>query len=383
MLLQVLFCLFLNPLASAKDYSALEPLWEVKPAATSGDMKAEYNCLSQYQHNYENIQGVSYTGTHDGKTGFYILTNKTIHFHPVDKETHNACFVKAESFTSADTSDQSSNTQERNMNRSKKRTDSQKGPKNPPKEQAEKGQSEVPPKEDAMGGMMGGSLQDFNKYTDRFFFNIKGSDESPYYVVYTQTPQSNQIPDMNIEAYGSYALTTETVMSTMTAPRNNQPTCSLTDHQALDEESKVDLENLLVEKIQNTYKIFESMANLNAGRSPYGSPYGFGGYNNYGDVYPNDSADEPQDKYTYTPKDKSKLLENYPKGLNDSEGRVIHQAKKAKIMLPNPQNYINRLESCRGVKSERVARALEREIAKFKIQDASSTKPTGSKRLDK
>ena len=162
---------------------------------------------------------------------------------------------------------------------------------------------------------------------------------------------------------------TETAWPTTEIPRNNQPTCTLTDHQAVDEESKVDLENHLIENIQNTYKIFESMANLNAGRSPYGTYPGLGGFGGYGYEYPSNSANEPQDKYTYTPK-------------NYGEPKLLEKGKKAKVVLPNPQNYINRLESCRGVKSERVAKALEKEIAKFKIQDASAIKRIESKPLD-
>lgn len=374
MLLQLLLCLFLNP-ASAKTKADLEPLHEIKPASTSGDMKAEFNCLSQFRLKND-VKGIPYTGTHDGKSGFYILTNKNLHFYAIDKEAHAACFVKAK------TSDDSYN----NMYPLKrKRTDVQKGQKDSVEKNSES-------KDMSVTDAMNDAMDRFGQYQDRYFFNVKTSDEAPYYLQYKIKPTMRVDQPVHDIAYGE--VETQSVYASSLPPPGNRAMCTLTDHQALDEESKTDLENLLIERIKGTYAMFEGNAQLNAFGNPYAENSVYGGFGSYGGMGGIGNFDDNSYGETYDKSDTEdnanrkdrlkefKLNERPPKGLVDQEGRAINRYKyqqAEKVTLPNPQNYINMLESCQNIKSPRVARALELEIAKFKIQKTSTTKSSGGK----
>lgn len=170
---------------------------------------------------------------------------------------------------------------------------------------------------------------------DNFNYEVKISGQNPYYVEYN-------LPDQD----GYVELEVKESMRT-------QNTCTLTNHEVTNEESVADLHEELATRISKAKMNFErEMEQHLRQRNGY------------------------------------KRSEFPPGKAGDEAFRtaIRSSAVKKEIRLPNPQNFINKIQACAGVKNPRVQKEITKQLAAFKVNSGSpgaSSSPSAPKSTDK
>lgn len=295
----ILLTLLLS-LAHAKD-SQLDPEVTYEPVAKTGRFKAEINCIKALKID-EKIPYSSFAGTHAGESGFYVLTNDSIHFYQIDKKIHAPCFTKATEPNLYLTKQQ----QEEKLRRL----------------EGKKSIGEVLDEADGKFNdpnpeNLEQTLNFLKRVSDNYHFKLQPSQGAPVYIThFTAKPE----PDDDF-----YFLAASSAVSK--SPPEHQPTCEIKEHEMVSDESKADLETELLDYINYVRDLFEEQVKRKMG----------------------DDFDNKR-----------------PLSRTDGKkgSRIGTQTKS--YTLPNPQSYINRLNACKDVKSPAIIAAVENELSKFK-----------------
>jgi len=318
----ILLSLFLS-FAHGK-YSQLEPEKTYEPVAKTGRYKAELNCLKAMKGD-DKIPYAGYSGTHEGKSGFYVLTNDNIHFYPVDKKTHAQCFMKA-------TEPELYLTKQR-VEEKEKRLDGKKSIGDVLDEADGKFNDPDPESMDQ-------TLNFLKRISDNYQFKLQPAHGTAAYISYfTAKPE----PDDEF-----HFLTSSVVVSEK--PSKNKATCEIKEHEMVSDEAKADLEEEILEHISFVHDLFEAQIKRKMG-------------DDYAKLLAEDSLERP---------------------TNNRGARTALKTSTKTYTLPNPQTYINRLNACKDVKSLAIIAALETELLKFQSEQLENNEsPLTNDEVDK